>query len=824
MKKWLVITLALSIFLFTGNEVYAEKNTFVNSVKFIQYLDENTALEEIRNGNLDIYYQRISSDRLDEQDSREKLQIFDSTGGSYSILVNPAESDKFNPFSSQEIRFALNYLIDRKIIVNELMGGSGIPITSYYGPSDPEYLTVIEELEKFSFRYNPTLAEEIISNTMEERGAIKKNGIWYFDSNPIEITIFVRIDDPVRKSIGEILTSELQNIGFTVKKDFGDLNKAFVVVYGSDPEEMKWSIYTEGWGRSTFVRYDSVGLGQMYAPWFSYMPGFNEPTYWNYKNDKLDELTQRVYTGDFRSPIERAEIIQEAITEGIKESVRIFLASKTDQYVANKKVEGIVNDFGAGVPSRFTPINAKTDNNELVIGVKQIYQGAWNPVMGLTDTYSRQIWGIVSDPGTFKHPFTGETFPVRANWNVETVGPDKKFKIPQDAIIWDPKLQKWEKVGQDTFATSKVTFDFVFSNWHNGVKMDMNDMVHSLYFTIEWGTQTDENDKTFDTEFTPRAAQSVKTIKGIIPIDENTIEVYVDYWHFDKREIADWALLWSETPWEIHAAMENAVKDRKVSFSRSGATNNNVNWLSLIIPNDAVIIKEYLEKFRDNNHIPPSIINQSNNSISYYNDRYQKSIDWIENKNHAIISNGPYFLKSYTPESRTIIVNTFEDDSYPFAVGKWKEFQKTDYPTIKEIEIDKIIQKDKELVIETKTKFVDSIMYFLTDSKGITISSNTLKVNSEKETIKIESNEIEKLGLGANNIKLFAISDSISKPDFYESSFFVVEDVQNVPTGSYEKNMSIAKENDSYFQIVVIIILTITVMIVGLGVYLKKKR
>ena len=35
--------------------------------------------------------------------------------------------------------------------------------------------------------------------------------------------------------------------------------------------------------RSAFVKYDSVGLGQMYSPWFSNMPGFNDPTYWNYK-------------------------------------------------------------------------------------------------------------------------------------------------------------------------------------------------------------------------------------------------------------------------------------------------------------------------------------------------------------------------------------------------------------------------------------------------------------------------------------------------------------------------------------------------------------
>ena len=61
----LVIILALSIIAIAHNESFAEKNTFVDSIKFIQYLDENTALEEVKNGNLDMYYYRISSDRLE---------------------------------------------------------------------------------------------------------------------------------------------------------------------------------------------------------------------------------------------------------------------------------------------------------------------------------------------------------------------------------------------------------------------------------------------------------------------------------------------------------------------------------------------------------------------------------------------------------------------------------------------------------------------------------------------------------------------------------------------------------------------------------------
>ena len=86
MKKMLVIILALSATSILYDESFAEKNTFFDSVKFIQYLDENTALEEVRNGNVDIYYFTISPDRLESDQGREGLQVFDSAGGSYSIL------------------------------------------------------------------------------------------------------------------------------------------------------------------------------------------------------------------------------------------------------------------------------------------------------------------------------------------------------------------------------------------------------------------------------------------------------------------------------------------------------------------------------------------------------------------------------------------------------------------------------------------------------------------------------------------------------------------------------------------------------------------
>ena len=244
-----VLVISLQVMQYDESFAQEDDKKFFESVKFIQYLDENTALEEVKNGNLDTYYYTISPDRLENDQGRGDLQVFDSTGGSFSILVNPAEAEKFNPFSSRDIRFAMNYLVDRKLIVNELMGGYGAPIVSYYGPSDPEYLTVIEQLETFSFKYNPALAEKVISEVLTEKGAVRDGdeNRWQINGEDIEIRMFIRSDDHVRKSIGEILAVELERMGFAVKKDFGDLNKAFVVVYGSDPADLKWSLYTEGW-------------------------------------------------------------------------------------------------------------------------------------------------------------------------------------------------------------------------------------------------------------------------------------------------------------------------------------------------------------------------------------------------------------------------------------------------------------------------------------------------------------------------------------------------------------------------------------------------
>lgn len=205
MRIMLVVMLALCIL---GSKVaFGEKGTYLDKLEFIQYSDTNTAIGEVKNGNLGIYYSAVPPSSIDQQ-LRKELDVFESTGTEYGLLVNPAPSDKFNPFSIKEVRYALNYLVDRNMIVDEILNGYGSPMVSAYKPYDPDYLLVLGTLQSFNFQYNPPLADQMISSALTKAGAQKVGDKWYYQSKPVEITIFVRNDDPVRKSIGEILASQ----------------------------------------------------------------------------------------------------------------------------------------------------------------------------------------------------------------------------------------------------------------------------------------------------------------------------------------------------------------------------------------------------------------------------------------------------------------------------------------------------------------------------------------------------------------------------------------------------------------------------------------
>jgi peptide/nickel transport system substrate-binding protein len=367
-------------------------------------------------------------------------------------------------------------------------------------------------------------------------------------------------------------------------------------------------------------------------------------------------------------------------------------------------------------------------------------------------------------------------------------------------------------------ATSKVTYDLLWSNWHNGQKMDMNDILYSVYFTQEWGSTQTENDRTFDPEYTPTASQSAKTLVAVRPIDENTIEVYVDYWHFDESEIADWGGVWVTMPWEPMAAMEKIVLDGKASFSRTDSQAKSINWLSLIIPRDAHLVSQYLSEFSGSGFVPPAL-EQFGNAQDYYNSRYQGTISWIEQKNHAVISNGPFYLESYSPEARTITVKSFNDDSYPFAAGYWSKFEQVSLPQITSINVPEKIIRGQEYTIPISAESATDLYYFVNDASGAELNSGIIPIQNNSAEISLDSAITSTMMLGGHDIKVYAISESVLRPDIYQTSFLAVDEIDDIYTETILVQQK-APEQNNYG----IISMILGAIIVGVVLYIRKTR
>src|SRR6059036_2840194 len=127
-----------------------EKGPNIDTVRFIHSEDENLALQEIKSGDLDLYYFRIPLEAVGDATNDPRLTVYDRVAGSMGLLVNPAPAsndNQLNPFQSREVRYALNYLINREFLVNEVLKGYGSALVDPFGIYSPEYPNVIDVVE-----------------------------------------------------------------------------------------------------------------------------------------------------------------------------------------------------------------------------------------------------------------------------------------------------------------------------------------------------------------------------------------------------------------------------------------------------------------------------------------------------------------------------------------------------------------------------------------------------------------------------------------------------------------------------------------------------
>lgn len=763
---------------------------YVDQLTFFATTDESKALGDVSAGLTDLYLWRVPIALREKARGDPNIKLVTGFGGYLSLVFNPCDTTtSFNPFKLKAVRQAMQYLVDRAYIINVIHKGDASPKIFSYGRYDADYSYVADLGESLlaKYTYNFDRANQEITTALTGAGATKgSDGKWRVGSALITINGFIRVDDPIRRSIGDLLATDLERLGFTVNRNYGDLNKAYADVYGSDPADAVWHFYTEGWRSSALTKYDTGGMPQMYAPFFGNMPGWQEPGYWQYENSTIDDLAQRYNSGDFTSLEDRASIMRRTLEMAFQESVRLFLVDQLEPYPYNAKFEPFAYELAVATQTPFSfytlrnPADPSGMGGSFKIAQKLMYQGAYNPIGGFSDVYSVNIWNIISDPGLWPDPHTGIYMPIRAPFVVKSEGTTAPFTVPADAETWDTVNHKWATVGSGVQAVSNVTFNFKMSNWHYGIPMTPADVRYAIYMSLEWATQGAEgaNDLRYDSYYSSIQTAWVDTFKGFKFIDQDTIQVYTDYWFPDDTQIAQFASVWPQLPWEVLYITESVVMAKAAGYSRAASTAINKPWLDLAAPAAGLPEMKANLTAWGGTALPIAGADSSGQPLQYFDAgnrtlRYNTLQAWVTAHNHLLVSNGPFFFDSTDRVAGQDVVKAFRDSTYPFKPGDWNYLVPVGIPAITtEAPSSVVIGKDAVINIKVTISGVPSsaasIIYLVFDSAANVVLSGTADVTSVIGTFEIllNSTQTAKFQAGGYSLSIIAYSSSVITPQF----------------------------------------------------------
>jgi peptide/nickel transport system substrate-binding protein len=635
----------------------------------------------IQNGDMDLYLFGLKTAGAQSLEGDQNVRLINAPASTLSLILNPAPANEgaFNPFSVREIRYAMQQLIDRDFIANDIYQGRALPMLTNISQLDYDQLTIFPVVSAANITYDPDLATQQIGAAMEAAGASLQGNAWTFNGSPVTIKIVTRVEDE-RRDIGDLVRSSLEGIGFQVQPQYQQFGPATLAVYASDPKTFQWHIYTEGWGRGAPVRYDDAGINQFAAPWLGNMPGWQEVGFWQYENETLDDLGQRLYRGEFASKEERDSLYQEMTGLALDESIRVWLVTALQSFPIRNEVEHLTEDIVAGPRNVFALRGAEiAGKEEIRAGNLWVWteRTTWNPVGGFGDVYSSDIYKNMVDPPLVNHPFTGIPQAFRADYVVETAGPDGTLDVPEDALMWDPAQDVWAPVGAGVTAKSMVTFDYtkyLQTAWQHGPAITMADVIYPIAQGYE--IAFDEAKVQIETAMGITARPLYETFRGY-RFGESTVEVYVDYWHFEEGYIASYASPSSvSTPWEILAAMDDVVfEKRQGAYSDTAAARFTVPWISLVTESDARLVLRSITQFGRENRIPEGYFDINGTSLVTEEEataRYDACDAWFESTNLLMLANGPYQLTRYDPPAQFAQLDAFRPEGYPFTVEDFR--------------------------------------------------------------------------------------------------------------------------------------------------------
>ncbi|MEJ5240033.1 MAG: ABC transporter substrate-binding protein [Anaerolineales bacterium] len=785
----------------------------VDSVVFTSIDSPDVAIKQLQAGELDLFAETVSNpENFKVVKGDANLRYYTSLGTYTELTFNPVlnfSDGRLNPFGDPQIREAINMLVDRNYIVQEIYGGLAVPKLLPLNSSFPDYARYIDTARALEniYAYNPEKAKAIIKERMEALGAtLGPDGKWQYNGQPVTVIFIIRIEDE-RKPTADYISGLLEDAGFVVDRQYKSRQEASPIWLRSDPAEGQWNLYTGGWITTAVSRDDGSNFAYFYTKLGSGSPLWQAYT----PSEEFFSVAEKLWNNDFKSMEERGELFQKAMELALKDSVRVWLVDQVSFSPARANVQ-LASDLAGGVSgSRLWPYTLRftdKEGGEVRLAVNGIPVDPWNPLNGSNWISDQMAVRATADPAAMPDPYTGLVWPQRFE-KAEVVAKEglpiaktldwvelkfePEIKVPADAWAdWDAVNQKFitvgEKFPEGTTALVKTTVVYpkdLFQKvkWHDGSPLTLGDFIMGMILTFDPGKP---ESKIYDEAAASNLESFLSHFKGvrIVSTDPLTIETYDDYYLLDAElTVSTWwpEYSYGQAPWHTLALGIQAETDNKLAFSADKAQANSVEWTSYIGGPSLEILKGYLDQSASSGYVPYEPTLGQYVTADEAKARYANLQKWYEAHGHFWVGTGPFYLDKVFTTEKSVVLKRFAD--FPDTADKWARFGE---PKIATVSVDgpAQVKAGESATFDVAVTFkgepypaneLASVKYLLFDANNnLVAKGDATFVSDGKYQVVLSADVTKGLTAGTNKLEVVVASNLVSIPSFQSIQFVTV--------------------------------------------------
>ena len=801
-------------------EAPAHTGAWVDEVDFTAIADPEPAVAQIQAGAIDIYPVTVDDAQVFAGVKADpNLKYVTMTGGFDQMMFNTVactDTTVLNPFNDMQIREAMNYAVDRDFVVQEILGGLGVPrytVIDTYVPDYARYAATIGGIIT-KYAYNLDKAIAVVDERMTALGATKDatTGKWMFSGKPVTIIDLVRSEDK-RKDIGIYFDGQLEKLGFTVDEQIKTRKEAGPI-WQEEKEALvtcNWHAYTAGW-ISTAISRDE---GNMFA---QYNMGDMQqlPLFYAYEPDAAYKaIMTKLQTNDFKDMAERDALFVQALNESMTQSWQGVMVVDTISFSPYSSKITVASDLAAGIGGTalwpFTLQITGQTGGSVKIAQSGVLVQPWNPVAGSNWIDDAMPQKGTEDAGVLFDPYTGlarpqriesatldavKGLPIRKTLDWITLNFVDSIAVPGDAWCdWDAVAQTWITCATAFPAglTAKTKSTVVYpsslwtTKWHDGSPVTMGDFM--LFMILQWDLAKPDS-KVYDESLASGLDIFMSHFKGlkITSTDPLTIETYDDLYALDaENSISAWYpssylnYAFGTAAWHNMglALLAEAAGETAFSTSKSGAAN--IEYLSMVSGPSMAILKAHLDTAQAENYIPYAPTMGQYVTADEATTRYTNLQAWYAAHNHFWLGTGVFYLDKVFPVEGTLVLKRFAD--YIDPSDKWASLGT---PAIAEASVEgpATVTIGQEAVFNVTITFqgnpyknsdLGSVTYIVKDATGaIPFSGDATAVSDGSYTVTLSAADTQLLVAGSNTITVAVGSNLVALPTFVSVDFVTV--------------------------------------------------